>query len=148
MQSEALAFSKCMRANGLPSFPDPQPGGGFLFQRGTGVDPSSPRFKAAQAKCLKLQPGGRPLAPGTQTHPSAQELGQMVKVAQCMRRHGIYDFPDPRTSIPSNPRAVLGGNGVISDIDGVVLVFPARIDEQSQAFTRAATTCNFPLHNH
>ncbi|HEX4282402.1 MAG TPA: hypothetical protein VHZ27_16660, partial [Solirubrobacteraceae bacterium] len=28
---EALAFAKCMRANGVPNFPDPQPGRGFLF---------------------------------------------------------------------------------------------------------------------
>ena len=42
----------------------------------------------------------------------------MVNVAQCMRRHGIPNFPDPRTSIPSNPRAAVGGTGVISNIDG------------------------------
>jgi len=72
----------------------------------------------------------------------------MLKVAQCMRRHGVHDFPDPTTTVPSNPRAAVGGNGVISDIDGVILVFPGTIDEQSPLFTRAAATCHFPLHNH
>ena len=51
----------------------------------------------------------------------------MVKVAECMRRHGITDFPDPRTSVP--PHALAGVDGVISDIDGVVLVFPSTIDD-------------------
>ncbi len=144
LETDALAYSKCMRSNGVPNFPDPQPGGDFEFQRGSGLDPSSSAFKAAQAKCLKLLPGGGPPGPGTQTHPSPQALAQMVKVAQCMRRQGIYNFPDPRTSIPSN----MAGVRVISIIYGVVLVFPATIDEQSPLFTRAAATCNFPLHNH
>ena len=147
LDSQALAYARCMRANGVPKFPDPQAGGGFQFQKGGGVDPSSPLFEAAQAKCQKLMPMGG-LTPGAQTHPSPQALTQMVHVAQCMRRRGISNFPDPRTSIPSNPRAAVGGTGVISNIDGVVLVFPGTIDEQSPAFTRAAAACNFPLHNH
>ena len=144
LQQDSLKYAECMRANGVPNFPDPKAGGGFLFQVGTGIDPSSPPFKTAQAKCRKLLPGGGPPGPGSTTHPSAQALAQMVKVAQCMRRHGISAFPDPRTTVPPFP----AGGGVISIIDGVILVFPATIDTQSPAFTRAATACKFPLHNH
>ena len=144
MQQDSLKYARCMRADGVPKFPDPAAGGGFLFQAGSEIDPSSPVFKTAQAKCTKLLPGGGPPGPGTQTHPSAQALAQMVKIAECMRRHGISNFPDPTTTVPSLPV----GGGVISDIDGVILVFPAAIDTQSPAFTRAATTCKFPLHNH
>ncbi|HEX3806320.1 MAG TPA: hypothetical protein VHV52_06025 [Gaiellaceae bacterium] len=136
-----------MRANGVPNFPDPSAGGGFLFPAGSGVDPSSPAFEAARAKCQKYLPGSA-LAPGTTTHPSAQWLAHMVKAAQCMRRHGIPDFPDPRTSIPTNPFPAGSGGGVISDIEGAVFVFPHTIDMQSPLFTRAAATCGFPLHNH
>jgi hypothetical protein len=64
-----------------------------------------------------------------------------------MRRHGVADFPDPRTSVPSNPFPS-GSTGVISDIDGVILVFPDTIDTRSPMFTRAAAACRFPLHNH
>jgi hypothetical protein len=71
----------------------------------------------------------------------------MVTVAQCMRRHGVSDFPDPRTSVPANPFPA-GTTGVISDIDGVILVFPAEIDTSSPAFAHAAKACAFPLHNH
>ena len=145
LQQDALKYARCMRANGVPNFPDPSSGGGFVFQAGSGVDPSSPAFQAARAKCQKLVPGGP--APGSTTHPSAQWLAHMVKVAQCMRGHGITDFPDPRTSVPSNPFPG-GGTGVISDIDGVIFVFPATIDTQSPMFTRAAAACQFPLHNH
>ena len=148
-EAEALAYSKCMRANGVPQFPDPGAGGGIEFHPGSGINPSSPAFKAAQTRCQKLMPGGGGLAPGAQTHPSQPALAQMLKVAQCMRRHGIYNFPEPRTSVPSNILAALGpGGGVISNIDGVILVFPHTIDQQSPLFTRAAAACDFPLHNH
>lgn len=144
-EAAALAFAGCMRANGLPNFPDPKAGGGFLFHTGTGADPSSPAFKAAQAKCKKFLPPG----PGSSSPPSAKTLAHYLTVARCMRRHGVPEFPDPRTTVPSDPRAALGsGGGVISDIEGVVFTFPGRIDQQSPAFTRAAAECAFPLHNH
>ena len=139
-----LAFAKCMRANGEPSFPDPSAGGGFIVH---GVNPSSPVFKAAQAKCQRLMPGGGLPGPGSTTSPSSQTLARFLRVAQCMRAHGIRDFPDPRTSVPSHPFGSTGA-GVISDIEGVVLVFPSTIDESSPQFTQAAAACAFPLHDH
>jgi hypothetical protein len=143
-EATALAFASCMRSHGLPDFPDPQPGGGFVFRRGAGVDPSSPAFKAAQAKCKKFQPPG----PGSGPPPSAQTLARYLKIAQCMRRHGVPEFPDPRTSVPSNLHPPAGsGTFVISDIEGVILVMGS-IDEQSPMFVRAAAACAFPLHNH
>ena len=63
-----------------------------------------------------------------------------------MRQHGVSQFPDPRTSVPSNPSAPR--QRVISDIEGVILLFPSTIDKQSPVFTRAAAACAFPLHNH
>jgi hypothetical protein len=142
LDADALAYAKCMRASGVPDFPDPQAGGGFLFHTRAGTNPSSPIFKEAQAKCRHFMPPG----PGSGPPPSPQTLARFLKVAQCMRKHGAYDFPDPRTSVPSNPFG--SGAGVISDIEGVILVFPSTIDEQSPAFTRAAAVCAFPLHNH
>lgn len=143
--ADVLAFAKCMRASGVPNFPDPKPGGGFLFHASAGSI-SSPVFKAAQAKCHKLLPGGGPPGPGTTTSASPQTLARFLKIARCMRRQGVYDFPDPRTSVPSRPFG--SGNGVISDIEGVILIFPSTIDQQSPTFTRAAGACAFPLHNH
>jgi hypothetical protein len=143
LEVAALAFAKCMRANGLPNFPDPS-GGGFQFKRGSGIDPSSPAVKAAQARCRKFMPAG----PGSGPPASAAAVAKMLQVAQCMRGHGVPKFPDPRTTVPPNPATAVGGTGVISDIEGVILVFPSTIDEQSPTFTRAAAACAFPLHNH
>jgi hypothetical protein len=144
LQQDALKYARCMRAGGVPDFPDPMPGGGFEFHPGAGIDRSSPAFRAAQEKCAKFMAGGLGHTPGSTTHPSAQWLATMVKAAQCMRRRGIAAFPDPTTTVPS----LSGFVGVISDIEGAIFVLPASLDTQSPLFTRAARTCGFPLHNH
>ncbi|GAA1770537.1 hypothetical protein [Luedemannella helvata] len=61
-QEAMLKFVKCMRENGVPNMPDPQPDGRMLIDRGAGVDPESSAYKAAQDKCRNLLPGG--VAPG------------------------------------------------------------------------------------
>jgi hypothetical protein len=60
--SQALKFSACMRAHGLPSFPDPtaEKGGISLRLGGSGIGPNSPQLRAAQQACRSLMPGGGP----------------------------------------------------------------------------------------
>jgi hypothetical protein len=57
LQQQLLAFSACMRANGVPSFPDPSfLNGGATVRIGgpsSGVDPRSPQFQHAQSVCQK-----------------------------------------------------------------------------------------------
>jgi hypothetical protein len=128
-----------MRANGVPNFPDPEPGGGVALPAGT--NPSSPAFGAAQAKCQKLTGSGPP-GPGSSTHPSAQTLAKLLKIARCMRQHGVPQFPDPQTSIPSNPAAA--GIREITDFDDAILLFPATINMQAPAYRQALTACGAP----
>jgi hypothetical protein len=52
------AYSKCMRENGVPKFPDPRPDGGIAIEGGPGLDPHSPEFTAADEKCKQHLPGG------------------------------------------------------------------------------------------
>jgi hypothetical protein len=52
-----LTFSRCMRAHGVPNFPDPPPpsGGGFGFiYGGNGIDYASPLFRLAQRSCISV----------------------------------------------------------------------------------------------
>jgi hypothetical protein len=51
-QTALLKFSQCMRANGVPRFPDPGTGGTTNFN-GTGIDPNSPLFQRANNLCGK-----------------------------------------------------------------------------------------------
>ena len=140
--SPGVAFAACMRSHGVPNFPDPSPGGGLLFRVAAAINRSSPAFRAAQAKCRRLLPGGGPPGPGSATHPSAQTLAKLLKIAQCMRQHGISQFPDPRTSVPLNPFG--SGYGVITDYDGAILLFPSTIDMQSPAYRQDLAACGAP----
>jgi hypothetical protein len=96
---QALKFSQCMRSHGLPNFPDPQQsglGGGvqLTLNKSSGLNPNSATFKSALAACRKYSPGGRtggkPLSPA--------EKAQFLRYSQCMRTHGVPNFPDPKFS--------------------------------------------------
>ncbi|HUA46046.1 MAG TPA: hypothetical protein VMA77_12500 [Solirubrobacteraceae bacterium] len=135
-QSQGLKFSECMRSHGITNFPDPGSSGGIQLSSSSGINPFSPAFKAAQAACGKLLPGG---GPGGNGHPSAQAKKQMLEISECMRAHGVTGFPDPTTTPPSSPP----GGGIALGHDGVFLIVPSTIDINSPAFKQAATTCHF-----
>ncbi|MGO9900097.1 MAG: hypothetical protein ACLP0J_10485 [Solirubrobacteraceae bacterium] len=135
-----LAFATCMRADGVSNFPDPNPGGGFSLS--AGIDPSSPAFRAAQAKCQKILPGGGLPSPGSTTHPSVQTLAKLLKIVRCMRQHNVPQFPDPVTSVPSNPLGA--GINQITDFDGAIFLFPSTINLQAPAYKQALTACGAP----
>lgn len=59
--AQLLNFAKCMRAHGITNFPDP--GGHGLNLQGSGLDPHSPQFQAAQHACRQFLPGN--LTPGS-----------------------------------------------------------------------------------
>jgi len=92
--AQALAYARCMRSHGVPDFPDPtvqdnahDKGVGFSMPSGLA---HSPVFKSATKACQKQTGFG---------HISAAQLQQgmdaMLKYAECMRSHGITNFPDP-----------------------------------------------------
>lgn len=59
--AEALKFVACMRAHGLPTFPDPKVGSrGIEVQVPRGVAQNSAVLKNAQQACRNLIPGGPP----------------------------------------------------------------------------------------
>jgi hypothetical protein len=130
-----VAYSHCMRAHGVPNFPDPSAGGGIHLDSSTGLDPAAPAFKAAQRQCAKLFPGG---GPGRQ-QPTGQAKQQMLAVSECMRAHGVTGFPDPTLTPPSNPDdfSLAIGRG------GVFLAVPKTIDVNTPVFRQAAQACSF-----
>lgn len=89
-QAAQLAYSHCMQTHGVPNFPDPDSHGRILIQGGPGssLDPGSAAFKNAQNHCKSLQP--QPTAAQ-----QAQAEQQALRVSECMRAHGIKDYPDP-----------------------------------------------------
>jgi hypothetical protein len=85
-----LAFSRCMRSNGTPNFPDPQRFvGGNVKLTIHQLAPS----QAALSACNHLLPA----------HGGSQETAQQQRTrladelsfARCMRSNGLSRFPDP-----------------------------------------------------
>jgi hypothetical protein len=87
-----VQFAQCMRTHGVPSFPDPNAQGQVTL---SGVGPQSASFQAAQRACAKYAPnGGKAPSPAQQ----AKMVAQALKFSECMRAHGLSDFPDPQVS--------------------------------------------------
>jgi hypothetical protein len=126
-----LALSMCMRAHGVPNYPDPTkgPGGeGFSISTSPGSDTltvdgiafSGPAFHAAEKTCKLFGGGSGP--PPISERQKIQQFG----FAQCMRKHGVPNFPDP--VFPS------GG--------GVERPSAPGLNRNSPAVQRAAVICN------
>jgi hypothetical protein len=138
-RSPFIAFSKCMRDHGVTNFPDPTSGGGGINIGGSGIDPQSPAFQAAQNTCFKLLPGGGPF----NRTPSAEQIRRATETSECMRKHGVTGFPDP--IISSRPPTGLSPANYSQVIDdgGIVIAIPKSINPRSPAFESAAKVCKF-----
>jgi hypothetical protein len=119
--SHALAYARCVRAHGVPNFPDPDSSGQIPKEavipamRAVGQS----RAKAATQACMNLNPAGQAQAPLT-----SQQRQDYLRAAACMRSHGFASFPDP----------VFSGGSVTFNI-------PAGIDTSAPRFTQARQSC-------
>jgi hypothetical protein len=103
--SQTVSFSRCMRAHGVSSFPDPS-SSGVIPKTQVAALAGGPQFPAAQRACQHLLPNT--IAPRT-THAEVQAaLSGMVRFAACMRSRGVQNWPDPTVDRghPDDPRPV------------------------------------------
>ncbi len=129
-----LAFAKCIRAHGVPNFPDPsrppQTGSGQLERAPSGgftANPNSPAYETASNDCRSLAMAS-PVSPAQ----SNQIMGAQLQFAVCMRAHGVPNYPDPTND------GELGHDGAISGVN-----------PSSPAFQSAEQTCSkFLLRPH
>jgi hypothetical protein len=88
---KALAFSSCMRSQGVSKYPDPSSGGELPKVSPQELGVSSATFEAGKTACAHLLPSG---AQPTQAA-SQRVLGKLVSFAGCMRSHEVSNWPDP-----------------------------------------------------
>jgi hypothetical protein len=89
------AYSQCMRAHGVPTFPDPDATGGIPKEQVVAAARGNPNtFKAASTACEHLLPNDSFAAPETAQQTRTQ-LADELSFARCMRSNGISGFPDP-----------------------------------------------------
>jgi len=133
----ALAYSSCMRSNGVTRFPDPDSSGAIpkvgLQQLGVGAS----QFQSAESACRHLVPTGGSLqqrevqcARNDDCSPALlrQWLSAARKLARCMRSHGVPNFPDPSSD----------SSGVVFDISKVGISDAA---SHAPAFMSDLDTC-------
>jgi hypothetical protein len=139
--AQTLAFAKCMRANGVPNFPNPDRQGNF--------NPANPQVQALDEpgppqdgphavspernvlfQCRSVLPNadtGLTLQQMQQI--SLQNLREEVDGARCMRAHGFTNFPDPVAAEQDNtgswPSAIR-----------------ADVDTSTPSYQAALTACN------
>ncbi len=94
-QRGPIPFAECMRAHGVPRFPDPDSSGEIpKSQVVAAARANTVRFDAAQKACIHLVPGGSLAAPQSPQQERTQ-LADELSFARCIRSHGIARFPDP-----------------------------------------------------
>jgi hypothetical protein len=122
-----------MRAHGVPNFPDPTPGPGggegfsFNFSPGgvisvDGIAFSGPAFQSAATTCQRLGAGTPILPPRL----SESQVQPAVARAQCLRRHGVPNIPDP----------ILAPGGY-----GIIFHVPPGFNWEAPAVKNAARAC-------
>ena len=90
-RDKAVKFAECIRAHGVSDFPDPDAKN--QFQYGVSVSPAV--WTKAVDACNALKPPGALSAKRTPKQQSAS-----LRFAQCVRDHGVKDFPDPVNGEP------------------------------------------------
>jgi hypothetical protein len=103
---KVLAFSECMRSHGVPDFPDPNANGAISLGsiastlNGTAV-------RSAEQACRHLLPNG-----GIPTPAQLQKaLNLLLKFSECMRSHGVPNYPDP-SLVDGTIKVDLQGTGI------------------------------------
>jgi hypothetical protein len=132
------AAAQCIRDNGVPNYADPVIGPGdvvYADQRSLekvsdSVVNNVRRACSALAAAANWDPSERP-------HPTAQMLRDGVREAQCLRAHGLPNWPDPQPSDTFDP-----GHGFQVNGDAFAgAVAPGENPKQSAAFRNAAAAC-------
>jgi hypothetical protein len=133
----AIAYSACMRSQGVPNYPDPDSSGQLPKGDAQQFGVSTSKYQAAQQACQHLLPTGGSLhqqeyqCMQNSDCPSALVQQMMTadrKLARCMRSHGVPNFPDPTNDGSGGPVFNITNAG-ISDAASHTSQFEAKLTE-------------------
>jgi hypothetical protein len=120
--NSALAYSHCMRSNGVPNYPDPNSNGNLPKGSAQTFGVSTSQYQAAQQACRHLLRNGGSASltqclmtgdcPRAVVQPALEEGW---KFAQCMRNHGVRNWPDPTIDSTGRPSFQVTKAGISID---------------------------------
>jgi len=124
-QQSGIAYAQCMRAHGVSNYPDnavTNTGNGTKVNLPQGIT-NNPDYGSASQACQSKLPGG-----GSGGGSSGNTQAEL-KLANCMRSHGVTNFPEP----DSQGHIVMGGS--------------SGIDTNSPTYQSAWQACRSQLPN-
>ena len=112
--ASAVAYSACLRNQGVPNYPDPDSNGNLTKQGAQQLGVSESQFQSAQQACQHLLPDNNGAlnadslrqceSAGNCSHALVQWALSGGRIfAQCMRSHGVPKWPDPKTNSEGQP---------------------------------------------
>jgi hypothetical protein len=128
IREAALKYAQCMRKHGV-DMPDPKfNGGGMAMQIGGPDSKRIPKatMDEAQQACQKIMQSVKPPSMSKEDQAKAKESA--LKMARCMREHGI-DFPDPQFNSDGGIQQRIGGPN-------------SNINPEDPRFQQAMKTCS------
>jgi len=121
-ENKALSYSHCMRSNGVPSYPDPNSTGNLPKGNAQAFGVSTSQYQTAGQACGHLLPssGSASLTQCLMTGDCPRSVVQPAleegrKFAQCMRSHGVPNWPDPTTDTLGRPSFPVTRAGISID---------------------------------
>lgn len=126
-QQGGVAYAQCMRSHGVSNFPDnaiSSTGGGTKVDLPSGIT-SNPAYRSASQACQSKLPRGANGGSGGSSGNTQAELN----LANCMRSHGVTNFPEPNAQ------------------GGIVVGGSSGIDPNSPSYQSAWQACRHLLPN-
>jgi hypothetical protein len=130
--AQMLAYARCMRSHGVPAFPDPNGRGEIPKPQVVSARQSDPsRFDSANSACDHLLPSGG--GNGETPADIARDWNQFRQFAQCMRDHGVPNWPGPTARSATDRRPAFS-------------ITAAGLDGNSSQLRAKAQQCAAQLH--
>jgi len=129
--SDAYRYTACMRAHGVPSFPEPHVVIDTPGRQAIGIHPlpksiaSGPQFNVAREACKGIMPAPENGSPRERTEQGRARAQYLLAFARCLRGRGVQGFPDPTAQ------------GQLT----LTMVRAAGVDLQAPSFLTAAQAC-------
>jgi len=119
----AVAYSACLRAHGVPNYPDPNSSGILPKTDAQALGVATARYQASQRACQAMLPDSASepfddqvrqcyLAGACPPTLVQQMTTHGRTIAHCMRAHGIPNWPDPTLDPQGRPFFDLTGQGI------------------------------------
>lgn len=101
------SLARCVRAHGLPDFPDPQVGNDGVPR----FPDSAPRVPVATQQACRTIAAQIPPQYTSTSAVSPADYQRLLRLSRCIRSHGIADWPDPNAlgEFPIDLRIQQGG---------------------------------------